>query len=66
MSNYAEKVMDALVYEGNRFKRAWLMARASYAYTRSWDGVDGMDFGRWYAFTCAVSLWWDYLWRRDI
>jgi hypothetical protein len=54
-----------MVYDGgNRFKQAWLMARASYAYTRSWHGVEGMDFGRWYSLRSAMALGWEYLWRK--
>ncbi len=58
--SYLDHCMAALVYRGrNRLKRAWLMARGSYAYTRSWD------FGRWYAFKGAVALGWEYLWRPE-
>ena len=68
--NYATTCLQAMVYEGNRVKKAWLMARASYAYTRSWDGAEGpdgtpMDFGRWYAFKEAALLGCEYLWRKD-
>jgi hypothetical protein len=64
-------MMDSMVYMGpSRFKRAWLMYLATYAYTRSFDGCEGpdgerMDFGIWYSFTCAVQNFWDYL-RRPI
>lgn len=65
--------MEALAYMGdNRIRRAWLMALATYAYTRSWDGCEGnvegeiMHFGRWYSFCAAVEVGWDYLWRRDV
>lgn len=67
--NYAEKMMDSLVYNGpSRLKSAWLMYQATYAYTRSWDGCEGpdgrpMDFGRWYSFACAARNFWEYLWR---
>ena len=50
----ARKMLDALTGPNYGLRATYLMARATYAYTRSWDGVDGMRFGRWYAFTCAV------------
>lgn len=57
--------LEAMAYRGNnRLRRAWLVGRATYSYTRSWDGVDGMDFGRWYCFTAAVSFFWEYLWKK--
>ena len=68
--NVATVCLEAMVYEGNRFKRAWLMAQASYAYTRSWHGAEGpdgqpMDFGRWYAFKEAAQLGREWLWRKN-
>lgn len=68
--NYLDKCMDAMIYEGNRIKHAWLMARASYAYTCSFIGntdpsIGEPEFTRWYAFTEAAKLGWEYLWRKD-
>ena len=68
--NYVQTCLNAMVYDGNRFKQAWLMARASYAYTRAWDGAEIDDagntisFSRWYAFIEAAKLGWEYLWRK--
>lgn len=68
--NYIDACMAALVYrKRNRLKRAWLMARASYAYTRAHDGMvvndagDRISFSRWYAFTGAVACGWRNLHR---
>lgn len=69
--NYVERCMDAMCYRGgNRFKEAWLMFMATYAYTRSFHGTEGpdgepMDFGIWYSFCCAVRVGWDYLRRTE-
>jgi hypothetical protein len=63
-------ILEAMAYMGvSRVKQAWLMARATYAYTRSWDGCEGpregevMSFGRWYSFCSAVEVGWEYLWK---
>lgn len=67
--SHVQKMLDAMVYDGNRFKQAWLSARASYSYTRAHDGAvindegDTISFSRWYAFHCAVRCGWDSLWR---
>ena len=67
----AEKMMLAMTSRGYGLRTAWIMARASYAYTRSFDGTEIDDagnvisFGRWYAFKGAAELFWEYLWRRD-
>lgn len=69
--NYVQHCMNAMVYDGrNRIRKAWLMAVASYTYTRSWDGAEmypgtpPMRFSRWYAFCGAAQLGWEYLWQR--
>ena len=64
----ATPILDALTYDGqNRFRRVWLMGRASYLYTASYIGntdpeheptftlLDAIRAG----FVCA----WDELWR---
>lgn len=69
--NYAKTCLNAMVYDGNHLlKRAWLMALASYTYTRGHDGAvindagDTISFSRWYAFIEAAKLGWEYLWRK--
>ena len=68
--NKGKAMIDALVHSGRGPKAAWLMARASYLYTRSHDGAvindegDTIRFGRWYAFVEAVRCGWHYLWPR--
>ena len=70
--SHARKMLDAMTGPNYGLRAAWLMFRASYAYTRSWDGAEGPDgkpmaFGRWYAFTEALKCGVDYLRprRRD-
>ncbi len=64
----ARKMIDALTGPRHGPRAAWLMARATYAYTRSWDGCEGpdgpMEFSRWYSFCAALECAWWYLWRR--
>ena len=64
-------MMDAMTYEGrNRLYHAYLMGRATYAYTRAYDGSvindagDTISFGRWYSFCSAVDVAWGWLWRQ--
>lgn len=72
----AKKVLDGIAFPGYGLRAAWLMGRASYAYTRSYDGTDiGYDeatgkrivlrFGRWYAFVEAVQCGARYLRSSD-
>lgn len=64
-------VMAAMTYPFQHgLWAAWLMARATYSYTRSWDGCEGpdgkpLDFGRWFSFKAAVESFWLYLWKRN-
>lgn len=67
--NYLDHVVRGITCEGNRFTRAWLMARASYAYTASFIGTTDPsqgepEFTRWDAFKGAVEQFFDTL-RRD-
>lgn len=67
--NYMDAVVKGITYEGNRVLKAWHMACGSYAYTCSFIGKTDPsqgepEFTRWYAFTSAVELFWDYLWRK--
>lgn len=68
--NYLDHLMTAMTYSGpSRIWQAWLMARASYAYTCSFIGQTDPsrgepEFTRWYAFKGAVETGWDCLWRR--
>ena len=67
--NYVDRMMTAMTYDGNRIKRAWLMACASYAYTASFIGNTDPSLGepvftRWDAIKGAVECGWRYLWRR--
>jgi hypothetical protein len=71
MSSYGQRMMDAITYEGpSRLRKAWLMASASYSYTRSHDGAvindagDTISFSRWYAFKGGTVLFWKYLWTK--
>ena len=61
----AHKMLAAMTERRRGLRMAWLMGRASYAYTRSWDGawLDGklIRFGRWYAFKEALRCAWGYL-----
>ena len=66
--NYMDRMMAAITYRGNRFTTAWVMARASYAYTASFIGKTDPSkgepvFTRWDAFQGAVECAWDQLWR---
>ena len=69
--NYLDHMMRGITYDGpSRIKAAWLMARGSYEYTCSFIGttdpsIGEPEFTRWYAFRCAVELFWDYLWRKE-
>lgn len=69
--NTAERTLTAITYEGNRFRKAWLMASGCYHYTRSHDGDvisdagDTISFSRWYCFKEAAKLGWEYLCRTD-
>lgn len=61
--SYMDDMHEALVYKGNRFKEAWLMARASYSYTASFIGQTDPSAGepvftRWDAFVGAVECFW--------
>lgn len=66
--NHLDRMMDAMTHSGNRVVHAWLMAVASYTYTRAHDGMianehgERYSFGRWYAFKWAVACGWRYLW----
>lgn len=67
--NLATRMLEAMTYDGNRFKQAWLAASACYHYTRAHDGSvvsdagDTLSFSRWYCFKEAAKLGWEYLWR---
>lgn len=64
-------MIEALIYKGNRFVYAWLMAKATYLYTRSYDGVevnaagDTISFGRWYSFCVALKVGMGSMWTRS-
>lgn len=62
--NYLDHMSIALTYKGNRFKEAWLMARASYAYTCSFIGNTDPSMGEpvfthWDALKGAIECAWD-------
>lgn len=68
--NYLDRMMAAMVYDGNRLKQAWLMARASYAYTASFIGNTDPSLGEpvfthWDAIKAGVECAWDTLWRKQ-
>lgn len=57
---HARRMLNAMTGPSYGLRAAYLMALASYSYTRSWHGAEGpdgkpMDFGRWYAFVEAVK-----------
>ena len=61
-------MLSAMTGPNHGLRAAWLMGRASYAYTRSFDGAQMSDdpddvirFGRWYALKEAVTCAWRYL-----
>ena len=63
---YVDRVLSAMAYDGNRFVGAWLMARATYAYTRAHDGTEiapgeYITFSRWYSFKGALAVFWEHL-----
>jgi hypothetical protein len=71
MTNLATRTLKVITYDGNRFKRAWLMASGCYLYTHSHDGAalsddprDVIRFSRWYCFKHAALLFWESLWRK--
>ncbi len=68
--NYLDHMMSAMTSEGGRLKQAWLMGRASYAYTASFIGntdpsVGEPVFTHWDAFKGGVECFWDTLTRSD-
>ena len=69
--NYLQHCINALAYTGqSRLRMAWLTFLASYHYTRAHDGAvinshgDQIQFGRRYAFLCALECGLPYLWKR--
>lgn len=54
------RAMSALTYRGaSRIRLAWLMATATYAYSR------GYELTRWESFCGAVELFFDYLRKEE-
>lgn len=70
MNKSANAMLKAMVETTWGPRSAWLMGRACYLYTRSYDGAvindagDVIRFGRWYSFVAAVQCGWKYLWPR--
>lgn len=68
--NHIERCMAAMTGPEYGIRAAWLMGRATYAFTRAHDGDvindagDTISFSRWYSFRCAVETAWERLWQR--
>lgn len=67
--NLADRMLTALTSGERGLRTAWVMALATYSYTRSWHGAEGpdgepMEFSRWYCFASAAEIFWEYLWKR--
>ena len=56
-------VMDALTSDAPEYglRRAWLMARATFAYTWRCPGPDDVPIGFWYALSSAANIFLGYL-----
>ena len=67
--NYLDYCVKAITHRGNRFTTAWVMGRASYAYTCSFIGKTDPSMGepvftRWDAIKGGFECAWDQLWRQ--